>query len=118
MKHEWEDLVPRHDEGFSEDSEEEFVEDEGYYMTTGMDPEHNCSLEEQALHYDRETDWDDHTGPLPYDRFKRDVYNLASGLFHTMFSQYPEWVTDTDKTPLMQLTDDHTWMLSFDIASS
>ena len=51
-------------------------------MTTDRHELQGCSPEEQAL-LDEDVDWQKTTTPLPYDRFKRDVYNLALHMFNS-----------------------------------
>ena len=53
-----------------------------WYMTTDRHELQGCSPEEQAL-LDEDVDWQKTTTPLPYDRFKRDVYNLALHMFNS-----------------------------------
>jgi hypothetical protein len=58
-----------------------------------MTPNRECSPEQAALHEDN-IRWWELTTPLPFDRFKRDVFELASRL-----SRSVDWYLDAQKTP-------------------
>ena len=63
------------------------------------------SPEEQGLSK-QDVEWGNSREPLPFDRFKRDVYNLATSLFYSH-------VSDSDYgTPEEQLWDDYGTLVS------
>ena len=68
-----------------------------WYITTARE---ECAPEQSAL-LDDDVEWWNLLEPLPYNRFKRDVFELASRLIRSV-----DWYIDSAKTQYEQLRDD------------
>lgn len=76
------------------------IHEKPWDITTERRYAESRSPEESALCYD-ETEWHELSTSLPYDRFKRDVHNLASYFLHSN-----EWEFDRVETQKVQLKDE------------